>query len=62
MRFSRAQQGKLDLGTARAEDKAATSTALYNIGIQDAADKAIYKIFGENYGNRKNLGSEHDGT
>tara|TARA_R100000315_G_C5235154_1_gene146735 strand:- start:4705 stop:5547 length:843 start_codon:yes stop_codon:yes gene_type:complete len=47
MRFSRAQQGKLNLGTARAEDKAATSTALYNIGIQDAADKAIYKIFGE---------------
>tara|TARA_R100001015_G_C4625246_1_gene183713 strand:+ start:137 stop:973 length:837 start_codon:yes stop_codon:yes gene_type:complete len=47
MRFSRAQQGKLNLGTARAEDKAATSTALYNIGVQDAADKAIYKIFGE---------------
>tara|TARA_R100000234_G_scaffold36968_1_gene21920 strand:+ start:406 stop:1242 length:837 start_codon:yes stop_codon:yes gene_type:complete len=47
MRFSRAQQSKLDFGTTKAEDKAATSTALYNIGIQDAADKAIYNIFGE---------------
>tara|TARA_R100001594_G_scaffold137042_1_gene179782 strand:+ start:444 stop:1277 length:834 start_codon:yes stop_codon:yes gene_type:complete len=46
--LSRAQQSKLDLAEARSQDLASSSTALFNVGIQEAKDDAIYKIFAEN--------------
>ena len=48
MKFSRAQQGKINLAQARADDMGAQSTSLFNVGVQESTDDAIYKIFGNN--------------
>jgi len=47
MKFSRAQQGKINLAQARADDMSASSVATFNKGIQESKDDGAYKIFAQ---------------
>jgi len=47
MKFTRGQQGKINLAQARADDMGASSQASFNKGVQESKDDAAYKIFAQ---------------